>query len=198
MELLILAETTLAAVIHAPLDSIDLTDWVYGITDAEYQACPKDHIAAAASRTADGKRMSINIERVGRLIVQHYVEDIFDRAHCRLVSVSDAFGPGVGDRGQFSVLWEFPSRRSTRRPPASPTTSKSAPAMTKRYEQQGPMLEQVRQRSEAALVPHNTEETALFAQDIERKALQRRWPASRRDPGSPTTHPLTETRTEER
>lgn len=41
--------------------------------------------------------------------------------------------------------------------------------------QQGPTLEQARQRTEAAFVPHNTEETPLFARDIERKALQRRW-----------------------
>jgi hypothetical protein len=39
--------------------------------------------------------MSINIERVGRLIVQHYVEDLSGRNPCRLVSVSDAFGPNT-------------------------------------------------------------------------------------------------------
>jgi len=32
----ILAETSLDVTINAPVDSIDLTDWVFGITDAEY------------------------------------------------------------------------------------------------------------------------------------------------------------------
>jgi hypothetical protein len=37
-------------------------------------------------------------------------------------------------------------------------------------------LEQAQQRSQSVLVPHNAEETQLFAKDIERKALEGRWP----------------------
>jgi hypothetical protein len=177
MDLPILAETSLDATINAPFDSIDLTDWVFGITDAEYQACSKDHIAAAASRTAGGKRMSINIERVGRLIVQHYVEDIAERTHCLLVSISDAFGPAIGDRGQLGVLWEFSIEAIDE---ANTTfTNHIRVNAVAGYEdalrQQGATLEQAQQLTAAALLPHNAEETPLFAKDIERKALQRRW-----------------------
>jgi hypothetical protein len=45
----------------------------------------KNHIAAAASMTPEGKRMSLNVEHVGNLMVQHYVEEISERSHCRLV-----------------------------------------------------------------------------------------------------------------
>ena len=40
---------------------------------------------------------------------------------------------------------------------------------------QGVTLEQAQQRAHGVLAPHNTEETLLFAEDIERKALAGRW-----------------------
>ena len=177
MDLPILADATLDVTINAPVDSIDLTDWVFGITDAEYQACSVNHIAAAATRTADGKRMSINIERVGRLIVEHYVEDIADRAHCRLISVSEAFGPGVDDRGQLGVLWEFSIEAvdDTTTTFTNHVQVSAVAGFEESLRQQGATLEQVQQRTAAALVPHNAEETPLFAKDIERKALAGRW-----------------------
>src|SRR5258708_39668610 len=98
-------DSRMDAIIKAPCESIDLTAWAFGLTDKDYQACSKDHIAAAASLTADGKRMSINVERIGSLIVQHYVEDVAEHSHCRLVSLSDTFGPDVTARGQVGVMW---------------------------------------------------------------------------------------------
>ena len=175
MDLPILAEASLDVIINARVDSIDLADWVFGITDAEYQACSVNHIAAAATHTAEGKRMSINVERVGRLIIQHYIEDIAERAHCRLISVSDAFGPGIDDHSRLGVLWEFWIEA------VDDTTTKftnhirvSAAAG---YDEalQGAVLEQAQRRTAAALQPHNAEETPLFARDIERKALAGRW-----------------------
>jgi hypothetical protein len=84
MDLPVMADSRMDALINAPCETIDLTAWVFGLTDKEYQACSKDHIAAAASLARDGKRMSINVERIGSLIVQHYVEDISERGHCCL------------------------------------------------------------------------------------------------------------------
>jgi nicotinamidase-related amidase len=180
MALPVLAQTSLDVIINAPVESIDLTDWVFGITDAEYQACSVNHIAAAATRTADGRRMSINVERVGPLIVQHYVEDIAKRTHCRLVSVSDAFGPGLDERGQLGVRWEFSveaiDETTTRF--ANYIQVSAGADYDEALRQQGATLEQAQQRTAAALVPHNAEETPLFAQDIERKARAGRWQQS--------------------
>ncbi|MFH5878210.1 hypothetical protein [Arthrobacter sp. NA-172] len=177
MDFPILAETSPDVTINAPVDSIDLADWVFGMTDAEYQACSINHIAAAATRTADGRRMSINIERVGPLIVQHYIEDIADRAHCRLISASDTFGPDVDDRGQLGVLWQF-SVEAVDDGTAKFTNHirvNAAAGYQEELRRQGATMEQVRERTEAALIPHNIEETPLFARDIERKALNGRW-----------------------
>lgn len=177
MKLPIMSDAWAEAVINAPIQAIDVTDWVFGLTDGEYKACSKDHIAAATTRSPDGKRMSINVERVGRILVQHYVEDISERQHCRLVSLSDTLGPTIDDRGQIGVMWEFFVE------PLDPTTTKftnhvrvtAAPGWQEALRQQGATLEQAQERSRTALVAHNAEETPLFAKDIERKALEGRW-----------------------
>jgi hypothetical protein len=177
MPLPIMADSRLEAVINAPFETIDLAAWVFGLSDREYQACSKDHIAAAAGVTPDGKRMSINVERIGRLIVQHYVEDISRPDHCRLISMSDAFGPDVTDRGEVGVMWEFFIE------PIDATTTKfinhvevrAVAGQEEALRRQGVTLEATRERMQGVLVPHNAGETALFAKDIERKALAGRW-----------------------
>jgi hypothetical protein len=47
------------AVIHAPVDKIDIPEWLFTLTDEEYQQCSIAHIACAATRSPDDKRMSI-------------------------------------------------------------------------------------------------------------------------------------------
>ena len=54
------------------------------------------HIAGGTSRTDDGKRMSINVERIaGNMLIQHYVEDIAEPYHVRVNSLSDSFTDAV-------------------------------------------------------------------------------------------------------
>lgn len=88
----LIAESAAEAIIRAPLASINLTEWVFTLTDSQYQACSKDHYAGATTLTPEGKRMSLNVERVGNLMVQHYVEDVAEQSHVRLVSQSDSIG----------------------------------------------------------------------------------------------------------
>ena len=59
----VIAKSVAEATIHAPVAAIDLTEWVFTLTDTEYQACSKDHIAGAVTATHVGKRMSVNVER---------------------------------------------------------------------------------------------------------------------------------------
>jgi hypothetical protein len=47
----VIAKSVAEATIPAPLASIDLSEWVFTLTDGEYQACSKNHIAAAVTRT---------------------------------------------------------------------------------------------------------------------------------------------------
>jgi len=142
------------AVIHAPLSAIDLTEWVFTLTDSEYQACSKDHIAGAISVTPDGKRMSINVERVGNLLIEHYIEDVAERAVCRLVSLSDSIGPDINARVKIVVIWTLKvEARETR----------------------GVSFAQASELAQRALSAHNAEETPLFAADIGRKARAARW-----------------------
>ncbi|MFD7872886.1 hypothetical protein ACFV5G_01935 [Streptomyces sp. NPDC059766] len=173
----IIAESTAEATINAPLDSIDLTDWVFTITDGEYQACSKDHLAAASTLTLEGKRMSINVERVGNLMVQHYVEDIAERSHVRLVSLSDSIGPDIGARTKIVVIWEFTAEagdagktRFTNR-----VEVRTAPGYLEALEERGVPFTAASAGAQRALDAHNGDETPGFARDIERKAGAGRW-----------------------
>ena len=50
----IIAQSVAEATIAAPLHSINLAEWVFTLTDSEYQVCSVHRIAAAATRTASG------------------------------------------------------------------------------------------------------------------------------------------------
>lgn len=177
MSLPVMSESSAESVIHVPIDAIDLTEWVFTLTDDEYQACSKVHIAAGATVSRDGKRMSINVEYVGRLLIQHYVEGISERAHCRLVSLSDAFGASFDERSRSDVMWEFAveDMDGARCRFINHVKVTAVPGWEEGLKKQGLTLEQAQERSQINLAAHNQEETPLFAQDIQRKALAGRW-----------------------
>jgi hypothetical protein len=173
----VIAQSVAEATIHAPVASIDLTDWVFTLTDSEYQACSHNHIAAAVTLTPEGKRMSINVERVGNLMVQHYVEDLAEPNRCRLVSLSDSIGPDISDRVAVVVVWAFTVDAID-----SGTTKftnnvevRSAPGYLEALERHGVPFANASAAAQQAVSAHNAEETPLFARDIESKALAKRW-----------------------
>ena len=101
-----ISESSFTAVVNAPIEKVDLADWLFGLSDAEYQRCSPAHIAAGTTRSEDGKRMSINVEMIGgSIVVQHYVEDIAEKHHIRLISLSDTFSPNGHTKVQ--VIWEL-------------------------------------------------------------------------------------------
>src|SRR3981189_715002 len=80
------------AIIYAPVDMIDIPEWLFTLSDEEYQQCSVAHIAGGATRSPDGKRMSINVEMAGPgLMVQHWTEETAEKQHCRLVSLCEMF-----------------------------------------------------------------------------------------------------------
>ena len=49
----IIAHSAAKTTIHAPVSPIDLTEWVFTLTDSEYQACSKYHAAIAIVLTRE-------------------------------------------------------------------------------------------------------------------------------------------------
>ena len=58
--------------LNEPADEIDLEAWLFGLSDADYQACARGHRGAGVFTDEQGRGM-INVESIGgNLIVQHY------------------------------------------------------------------------------------------------------------------------------
>jgi hypothetical protein len=91
----ILSKSAYTAVINAPIDRVDIADWLLNLPEAEYQRCaPPDHIAAGYTTTDDGRPRSINVEQIGEgLVIQHYIGEITEKHRCHMVSISDVFTP---------------------------------------------------------------------------------------------------------
>lgn len=65
-------QRTARATLDMPSDDLDLESWLFGLSDAEYQACARGHRAAGVFSDEHG-RGSINVESIGgNLIIQHY------------------------------------------------------------------------------------------------------------------------------
>jgi hypothetical protein len=68
------AVSTLTATTHAPIEKVNIADWILHLPDAEYLRCSTAHIAAGSTTIDDGRPLSINIETIGNAFaVHHYV-----------------------------------------------------------------------------------------------------------------------------
>lgn len=173
----VLADSVTTAVINAPIEKIDLTEWLFTLKDHEYQLCSPAHIAAGNTFSKEGKRMSINVEQVAdNMLVQHYVEDISNRDHCRVVSYSDSFSPA--GRTKLGVTWELRVKEIS-----AGSCEFSNRVLVWLTEEFSSLLQKagitdltpVKANMEKNAGDHNKEETPLFAIDIERKALAGAW-----------------------
>ena len=160
------------AVIHAPVDKIDIPESLFTLTDEEYQQCSIAHIAGATTRSPDGERMSINVEMAGpALMVQHWTEEIADKQHCRLVSLSDLFDQQ--QRAKIQLAWDMtvkPLSESSCEFTNSISVFGTDEFLTFVEKSNAPP-EQIKETVQRALDAHNAEETPNFAKSIERKAL---------------------------
>ena len=169
-----MAESSFTVVIEAPIEKVDIPAWCYSLSDAEYQACSPAHIAAGATTSPDGRRMSINVENIGgSVMIQHYVEEIGQPDHLRLISHSDLFTPS--GRTKLDVIWDLSVK------PLDETTCEFtnsvqsfAPSeMIDFIASQGIPLEIFRASRAPISEAHNRQETPMFAKSIERHALTR-------------------------
>ena len=84
-----LVRSSFSATIQAPIEQVDIPTWCFSLSESEYQSCSPAHISAGVTTTPEGRRMSINVEVLGGSpMVQHYVEEISEPHHLRLVSTS--------------------------------------------------------------------------------------------------------------
>ena len=85
-----LFQTVCEAAIKAPVDAFNLHDWVFALSDKDYQTTARGHIGAGSSIHTDGTQTSVNVERVGgNLLVQHYVAEVKQPDYVKMVSHSD-------------------------------------------------------------------------------------------------------------
>lgn len=167
----LLAESEYKATIDAPIAALDLTTWLFTLADDEYQRCAKAHIAAGASMDPEGKRVSINVEQVGNLIISHYHEDLSEKDHCRVVSTSDVL-TAQGGRTTLRITWELKATgvENGRCEFLNRVAVHATPEFHAFLAEHKIDIEQAKAAMAKDLEIHNAEETPLFAKSIERMA----------------------------
>ncbi|KAF2326556.1 hypothetical protein [Flavobacterium ginsenosidimutans] len=170
-------ESTATDIINAPLETINLTEWLFTLKDQEYQECSSSHIAAGNSLTEDGLRMSINVEQIaGNMLIQHYIEDISKREHCAVNSISDSLSP-LGHT-TLIIKWELKVKKLS--DSSCELSNHVVISLTDHFTQLLAAagvsdLEPIRISMKDNLEAHNKEETPLFAKNIQKKALSGIW-----------------------
>ena len=167
-----LVESSFSARINAPIEKVDIPSWCFSLSESEYQACSPAHCSAGATTSPDGRRMSINVEILGGSpMVQHYVEEIGERHHLRLVSISDIFTPT--GRIKMGVTWDLSVKKiDDQSCEFTNTVHTSATAELLDFlAKQGIPLEVYKSARKPISEAHNKQETPFFAKSIERHAL---------------------------
>ena len=170
-----LIESSFSAVVNAPIEKVDIPAWCFSLPEAEYQWCSPAHYSAAVAIGPDGRRMSINVEVIGgSLMVQHYLEDVSEPDHLRLLSDSDVFTPT--GRTKLGVMWDLRVVRVDETSCEFTNTVHSAatPELIELLSKQGIPADVFASARKPNSVGHNRQETPMFAKSIERYALGQR------------------------
>lgn len=170
-----LVESSFSAIINAPIEKIDIPAWCFSMPEAEYQSCSPAHCSAGVTTSPDGKRMSINVELLGGSpMVQHYVEDVSEPDHLRLVSDSDVFTPT--GRIKVGVVWDLRVSKIDEYSCEFTNTvhSTSTPQLLEFLSRQGIPWEVFKAARKPVSEAHNRQETPLFAKSIERYSLSQK------------------------
>jgi hypothetical protein len=98
-----IVDSSITAIINAPIEKIDIPKWCFTLAEHEYQGCSPAHIAAGFTTAPDGKRMSINVEVIGgSLMVQLYVETLGEKDHLIWSRFPTSSRPPAGQRSTCS------------------------------------------------------------------------------------------------
>jgi hypothetical protein len=167
-----LSHSIVTAIIKAPIDKVNIADWLLNLPDAEYQRCSTQHIGAGITSTYDGEPVSINVETIGdALMVQHYVATVHRPDYCRMLSVSDSITQS--GRTKVQVLWELKVTKIDEESClyTNEIHATATPEMFEYLKMHGVNLADAAAARQSASDAHNREETPNFAKSIENKAL---------------------------
>jgi putative intracellular protease/amidase len=167
-----LSQSIVTATIQAPIEKVNIGDWLLQLTDAEYQRCSTAHIAGGSSTSDNGRPMSINVETIGdAFVVQHYVAEIHEPHFCRMVSISDSASPA--GRTKLQVVWELSVKKIDEQSCeyTNHVHSTAIDQTLEFFKAHNISFETARDARQRASHAHNQEETPKFAKSIERKAL---------------------------
>jgi hypothetical protein len=167
-----LSHSIVKAIINAPIEKVNIADWLFNLPDEEYQRCSTAHVAAGFTRTLDGEPMSINVETIGgALIIQHYVATEYRADYCRMLSVSDAIS--ANGRSKVQVLWELKATKldDNTCEYTNEIHATATPEFFEFIKMHNITLAQAAHDRQVVSDAHNHEETPLFAKSIEKKAL---------------------------
>jgi len=173
-----LVKSSFSSTIHAPIEQVDLPAWCFGLSEAEYQSCSPAHVSAGVTAAPDGRRMSINVEVLGGSpMVQHYVEEIAEPHHLRLVSNSDVFTPT--GRVKVGVIWDLSVKKigADTCEFINQVHTSFTPELLDSLAKQGIPQDVFQAARKPVSEAHNRQETPLFAKSIERHALKNNNPA---------------------
>jgi len=174
MEERVIVDSSFSATINAPFESIDIPAWCFTLPDEEYQGCSPAHFAAGATTARDGRRMSINVEVIGGTpMVQHYVEQLAERHHLVLDSVSDLFT--AAGRTRILVRWELSVKPmgGGKCEFTNHVRSRATDEFLEFLGRQGIPFDVFCSQRQPMSTAHNRQETPFFAASIERHALRR-------------------------
>ncbi|MFE1802347.1 hypothetical protein ACFW9L_40140 [Streptomyces sp. NPDC059517] len=148
--------------LSAPSGQIDLGDWLFTLSDADYQATARGH-RAAGTFVQDGTRGMVNVEVMGgHLIIQHYRE----------VSVTPSRVEMVSERSRVYLFHFVPATVQVRwTMSVTDRTTESSELQCTVELTLTPLLRALGSLSalSAAIRAHTLEETQGFADDIMRK-----------------------------
>ena len=168
-----IVDSRFSATINAPIEKIDIPSWCFSLPESEYQSCSPAHYSAGFTTAPDGRRMSINVEVIGgSMLVQHYVEEVGEQDHLRLVSTSDVFTPT--GRTTIGVTWDLAVRKIDDKSCEFTNTVQSCatPELLEFLARQGIPFDVFRSARKPNSEAHNQQETPMFAKSIERHALR--------------------------
>ena len=82
-----LGEARAQAMVNANIHDINISEWLFGLTSEDYEACAQGHQSAAQGKLPSGKRVSMNVEFVaGFFMVQHYIETVSEKDRVLTIS----------------------------------------------------------------------------------------------------------------
>jgi len=169
-----LSLSTVTAPLNAPIEKVNIAEWLLNLADKEYQRCSSAHIAAGSTHTDDGRPMSINVETIGNaLMIQHYVAEVHTPSYCKMVSISDSITSA--GRSKAKVTWELRAEKVDDETClySNHIHAEAIDETLAFFKEHNVNFKDAAAARQAASDAHNHEETPLFAKSIERHALSR-------------------------